>query len=374
MKIDTLNFLNCLLATHSDKLFHPYLDFIIKPVVKCIQDNFYKIASDALLVCQQLARILRSALNAGVNCNGYIIELYTPTLARLKQTDIDQEVKERAIVCVSQIICYLGNYLTKELQTCWPILVERLKNEITRLTTVKAIYVIAESQTKTNLEVIFPETFPLLASFLRKNYRTLKLAAINSLLSIYKNYGEYITIEQLKSILIVELPPLLSENDLHISYVALRLATLICKMHGPNLVASAILNQTLTLVQSPLLQGLALESLIEFLITIVNHKQLGLEYKDLVLMLTKPIREQQISNSNNVYAENGMQQANSSSLAVHKQAFYSIAKCIASLTVKNQAEGQLVIKQFINDIKDTKSRDSVRLLALLCLGETGKYM
>lgn len=222
--------------------------------------------------------------------------------------------------------------------------------------------------------MIFPEALPLLASFLRKNYRTLKLASINSLLSIYKNYGDYITIEQLKSIVIVELPSLLSENDLHISYVALRLATLICKTHGPNLVATAILSPTLTLVQSPLLQGLALESLIEFLITIVNHKQPGLEYKDLVLMLTKPIREQQIANANSVYAENGMQQTNSNSLAVHKQAFYSIAKCVAALTVKNQTEGQLVIKQFINDIKDAKSRDSVRLLALLCLGETGKYM
>ncbi len=29
MKIDTLNFLNCLLISHDDKLFHPYLDALI---------------------------------------------------------------------------------------------------------------------------------------------------------------------------------------------------------------------------------------------------------------------------------------------------------------------------------------------------------
>ncbi len=69
------------------------------------------------------------------------------------------------------------------------------------------------------LQVIFPEALPLLASFLRKNYRTVKLSSINTLLSIYKNYGEHITLDQLKSIVIVELPALLSENDLHISYV-----------------------------------------------------------------------------------------------------------------------------------------------------------
>ena len=90
-------------------------------------------------------------------------------------------------------------------------------------------------------------------------------------------------------------------------------------------------------------------------------------------MLTKPIREQAAFQQNSAPLE-AISQQSSNNLAVHKQAFYSIAKCIASLTVTNQQEGQLVIKQFINDVKDPKSRDSIRLLALLCLGETGKYM
>jgi cullin-associated NEDD8-dissociated protein 1 len=94
-------------------------------------------------------------------------------------------------------------------------------------------------------------------------------------------------------------------------------------------------------------------------------------------MLTRPIREQPTA-SQPPQANNGnsadQSSSSSSNLAVHKQAFYSIAKCIAALTVLNQEEGQQVIKQFINDVKDPKSRDSVRLLALLCLGETGKYI
>lgn len=87
-------------------------------------------------------------------------------------------------------------------------------------------------------------------------------------------------------------------------------------------------------------------------------------------MLIKPIRDQSLS----VQTINGHGAYESTNLAVHKQAFYSIAKCVAALTVTNQEEGQLVIKKFIKDVKDSKSRDSVRLLALLCLGETGKYM
>lgn len=99
MKIDTLNFLNHLLLTHNEKLFHPYLDALVPPVIRCIQDSFYKIASDALLVCQQLAKVLCSALSAQIDCQNYVSDLYNATLVRLKQTDIDQEVKERAIVC-----------------------------------------------------------------------------------------------------------------------------------------------------------------------------------------------------------------------------------------------------------------------------------
>lgn len=121
MKIDTLNFLNHLLLSHDAKLFHPYLDvimivrkvqylnflsyfklffFCFQPVIKCIQDSFYKIASDALLVSQQLALVLRGALDEKIKCTEHILNLYNATLVRLKQTDIDQEVKERAIVCM----------------------------------------------------------------------------------------------------------------------------------------------------------------------------------------------------------------------------------------------------------------------------------
>lgn len=72
-------------------------------MIKCIQDSFYKIASDALLVSQQLAKILKSGINSSGNQAAYmpyVSDLYTTTLIRLKQTDIDQEVKERAINCM----------------------------------------------------------------------------------------------------------------------------------------------------------------------------------------------------------------------------------------------------------------------------------
>ncbi len=38
-------------------------------------------------------------------------------------------------------------------------------------------------------------------------------------------------------------------------------------------------------------------------------------------------------------------------LAVHKQSFQSIAKCIAALTITCQNEGAAVVQQFVSDIK-----------------------
>lgn len=65
-------------------------------------------------------------------------------------------------------------------------------------------------------------------------------------------------------------------------------------------------------------------------------------------MLVKPVREPKIESTNSTASSNVN---NSHNLAVHKQAFYSIAKCVATLTVNNEKEGQTVITQFVNDIK-----------------------
>ncbi len=46
-----------------------------------------------------------------------------------------------------------------------------------------------------------------------------------------------------------------------------------------------------------------------------------------------------------------LQRQNSSNLAVHKQSFHSIAKCIAALTITCPNEGSSVVNQFVSDIK-----------------------
>lgn len=81
-------------------------------------------------------------------------QIYECTLDKLKSQEVDQEVKERAIACMGQIIANMGDVLNAELEVCLPIFLERLRNEVTRLSAVKALIMIAASPLRVNLTPI----------------------------------------------------------------------------------------------------------------------------------------------------------------------------------------------------------------------------
>ena len=84
----------------------------------------------------------------------FVGKIYECTLQKLKSQEVDQEVKERAIICMGQIISNLGDVLNAELAVCLPIFLERLRNEVTRLSAVKALIMIAGSPLHVNLTAI----------------------------------------------------------------------------------------------------------------------------------------------------------------------------------------------------------------------------
>ncbi|XP_014662099.1 PREDICTED: cullin-associated NEDD8-dissociated protein 1-like [Priapulus caudatus] len=269
----------------------------------------------------------------------------------------------RRIFPQGQIICNLGDILSSELGVCLPIFLERLKNEITRLTTVKALTKIAGSPLKIDLRPILGEAVPILASFLRKNHRALKLSTLTCLDVLVQNYGGALTPHMMENTM-SELPPLVNESDLHISQLTLTLLTSLCAIHPSSMtnISDAILPEIMVLVRSPLLQGGALTALLELFRNLVATGLPQVAFRELLQMLTAPI-----------YNPSPQTQPLTSAFAVHKQAFHSIAKCVATLTLVCPQEGASVIHQFVNDVKSSKSTDSVRLFAMLALGEIGKH-
>lgn len=357
MKIDTLSFLGCILLQHEPEIFYPHIEKFLPSVISCIRDPFYKITSEALSVAQNTIKVMRPfEKDSGFDYTPYLKNLYDAIFHRFQAADIDQEVKEKAITCMGQLLCHMGDNLIPEYPNCLPIFLDRLHNEITRLTAVKALTKVAGSPLRIDLSLLLNEAMPLMATFLRKNHRGLKLSTLVCLDLLVQNYGSVMSTSHFQAVL-DELPALINDVDLHVSQLTLVLLTsiatkqkLLLKTIRVNILPSALL-----LTKSPLLQGNALNAMVTLLTTLVKHGEDGLKYADLLQMLTQVI-----------YVD--------SSVTLHKMAYHSLAKCTAALTMACPTEAENVINKFITDIKNTKASDSVRLFSLLAIGEIGSHI
>lgn len=59
MKIDTLSFIHCVLTSHSPEIFHPWVEQLIPSIITAVGDPFYKITAEALLVLQEMVKVIR---------------------------------------------------------------------------------------------------------------------------------------------------------------------------------------------------------------------------------------------------------------------------------------------------------------------------
>ncbi|XP_076241307.1 cullin-associated and neddylation-dissociated 1 isoform X1 [Calliopsis andreniformis] len=353
MKIDTLAFVHTLLITHQPEVFHAHMAVLAPPIIAAVGDPFYKITAEALLVLQQLVQVIRPHDKpCYFDFTSLSGDIYRCTLMRLRTADIDQEVKERAIACMGQILAHFGDTLSDELHVCLPIFLDRLRNEITRLTTVKALTCIASSPLRVDLQPIMDEAVPILGSFLRKNQRALKLCSLPLLDTLVRNYSSALHPDLLDKVT-TELPALLNETDLHIAQLTLNLLTTIAKLHPVALtkVSDNILPEILVLVKSPLLQGVALNSMLDFFQALVQADIPGLGYRELLSMLIAPVSQS----------------------VLHKQAYHSLAKCAAALTITWHQEAQAVVEQFLKDVQNPKT-DAQHIFALLVIGEIGRHV
>ncbi|TKS71422.1 Cullin-associated NEDD8-dissociated protein 1 [Collichthys lucidus] len=315
---------------------------LLPPVVACVEDSFYKITAEALLVTQQLVRVMRpqgqTATTGGFDPKPFVREVFSVTLKRLKATDIDQEVKERAISCMGHMVCHLGDHLRTELQGVLTIFLERLKNEITRLTAVRTITLISASPLK-----------------VQKNQRTLKLGTLACLTTLVTHHAASIKAAALEPVL-SELPALVDESDMHVSQVSITLLTCMAKA-GPSSLAkisSSVLPGVFRLVHSPLLQGGALAAILDFLQALVLSKTSNLGYSQLLRSLTDPFH------------------SSTDTSVIHRQSYHSVARCVAALASVCPKEAPGTVASLIQEVKNPGSPEAARVLALLCLGEIGR--
>ncbi|EGC38692.1 hypothetical protein DICPUDRAFT_148578 [Dictyostelium purpureum] len=354
LKIEALVLLKLLLTNHPAESFESHVSSLSGQIVKCINDSYYRIASESLRVCQEFVVALGKIRQNVDSCNKIIQSLYNATFTQLKAQDIDQEVKESAISCTGTIIALFGDLIQNEIQPCLSILLDRLDNEITRAVTVKVLSRIVNSSIKIDLSSILPKSIELLSTFLRKNNRVLKQSSLVALNDIVKTIPNALPISLLPNIL-NEISSLINESDLQITHLAFvfiqNLLKSNCEKEAAPLVNDKCIPPTLVLLKSSLLQGVALESLLNLFGTIVQLNQPGMTFDDLLTLLFNTAAD--------------IKQP------VTRQSFNSISQCIAVITVNTTAEKRKsTIHNLICNLSSVN--EPLVLLSLGCLGEIGR--
>ncbi|XP_004692419.1 PREDICTED: cullin-associated NEDD8-dissociated protein 2 isoform X1 [Condylura cristata] len=357
IRMDALAFLLRLLGTEPAEAFHTHLPTVLPPVMACVADPFYKIAAEALLVLQELVRTLWPLGSPRtLDPEPFVGEMSVATLARLRATDLDQEVKERAISCMGHLMGHLGDRLGGDLEPALALLLDRLRNEITRLPAVKALTLVAESPLRLDLQPVLAEALPILASFLRKNQRALRLGTLAALDALARGQGASLPPTALRAVL-AELPPLVSESDMHVAQLAVDFLATVARVQPTSLaaVSSPVLSELLCLLRCPLLPAGVLAAAEGFLQALVGSHPPCVDYAQLISLLTAPVYDQP--------ADGGP--------GLHKQVFHSLARCVAALAAACPREAAGTADRLVSDARSPSSSTGVKVLAFLSLAEVG---
>ncbi|KAI8139309.1 armadillo-type protein [Fennellomyces sp. T-0311] len=375
LKIEVLTFLRQLFRNHSANVLHPYLDRLSPPIIRTLSDRFYKITSEAFLLCIELIKVIRpikrnsetgeyDIATMNPSYQPYIMEIYTITLKILSTSDADQEVKERSIMCLGSLLAQAGDVLQAEQRQAWDMFLERLRNEVTRLITVRTLAIICQSPVAagSELERCVLIAVDEIALLLRKNNRSLRVASAECLRILIQKFGQHISDESYKKLL-NELIPLISDSDLHLLPLALRTieALIVAKPQAVQSIKEAILPSLFRLIQSPLLQGAALDSLLSLFAALARASPA--DYQVLVKGLIDPLLNVQTSGVS----------AGGVAAVANKQAAATVAQCVAVLAVNtDQTNCQETIRGFQGYIEEPLTNDSIKYLSLLALGEIGR--
>ena len=296
LRIEALLFLQLAISCHTPATFQPYLPTLLPAVTALADDRYYKTIAEALRVCTELVRLLRPEPPAkSFAYEPHVEPLYRVVERRLQAQDQDQEVKECAITCMGTMLIHFADHAVVEPAVVLPIILERMRNEITRVTAVKTFGHISSAKLDVQLTAPLPSGATVvqavlaeLCTFLRKSNRPLRQAALVTLELILRSpYASSIPDVDVAGAL-QELSSLVTDADLHVAHLALVLARTIVSTKPVQMAApikDVLLPRTLSLLTSSVLQGVALRSLLAFFSHLVACDVPGLTFDAITTML-----------------------------------------------------------------------------------------
>lgn len=351
LRIEVLRLLAKIFENHGLGSVESYLDEVVPAICAAVNEAGYKVAFEALETVIALGRLLTE--DGAPPYPGHLEELYDVVVRKVQNTETDTEVREKAIMTLAVLLSRTSgkaNMIDRNRRyQSLEVLIERLKNETTRLSAARAIDCLARNIDSPNdvHEQWVQSACAELGSQLRKSNRSLRSASLEALRSIALNtYCRSKMVVECEQELVAVLTPLLVVGDVQLLAVALSVMQLIFVDSGGRITANAdVVNSICDLVKSPIGAGLVLENLLALVGTIAKVDTVGKH--ELMRSLLVQVG---VAGDMNV-----------------------VAKVVAELFVCGGADdGQfkVSVKSFVNEVESTTD-NSRKSLALMILGEIG---
>eukprot|EP01012_Entosiphon_sulcatum_P043475 TRINITY_DN577_c0_g1_i1.p2 TRINITY_DN577_c0_g1~~TRINITY_DN577_c0_g1_i1.p2 ORF type:complete len:1259 (+),score=388.11 TRINITY_DN577_c0_g1_i1:1133-4909(+) len=348
LKTEVLSFLRPLLRIVPADKFGDHVQTLSGPIFACVNDKYYKIIAEGVRVCGEFVRVVVKSPDRSQQLTQQLFEC---VFARLAASDIDQDVKEAAIFTAGRILHVgRGKLAPEDLRRSEQQLLVLLRSEMSRLPTIKTLSAIKEVDLDPSVLNAYLEE---LSGFLRKANRPLRQASLTTLRDLVQKKHQLVQ-PGLYTRVVDETTQLISDQDLHLTYLALELVTAVLSHAAalPQVVAKVqevVLPKVLLLLKSALLQGHALSSVITLFDKLAPVVTVGFDG-----LLTEVLR-----------ATVDLQQG------YNKQVYNNAAQVVAVLCVHaTEEQTRATLQRFVNNLQ--AKEEPVVILGLYCLGEMGR--
>lgn len=353
LHIETLSLISAIAETHLSDALLPFLIALVPGAVNAVNDRNYKVSSEALGAVEQIVKALtppRASANAP-DVAMQLEKLYDVVLVRITDTSADLEVRQRAIHVFGVILARTSGergteYIASDRRAKGlAVLVDRVKNETTRLSAVRAIDdVVVLANRKDDVSGDWTNTVTLeLGANLRKADRALRSSCLEALRSIAMNSN---TRSQLSAdtmgTLENALLPLLSAPDFHLLTPTLIIIAKLVPGNAKSLVNDALISSICTIVKQPLI-GTVLKALL-LLVKVIGDEGAG-----------APLMQNLLQNVG-ITGDSSV-----------------VGRAIGTLLVHGGPNLGVTMEDFSTELRTAKD-DSRKCLALAILGEIGLRM
>lgn len=231
LRIEALQLIGSICDTLSPKALSPYIGHIIVRVNTTMNDQQYRISSEAVRVTESIIKALTPPRSQDIDQNvGHLGEIYDVILQQIIAVDIDLDVRQHAIHALGVLLAQIsGTKLSRSISKnnrlrALSVILDRLKNETTRLSAIQAICSISTSAREGDevQQAWVNDVATELGKQLRKSDRVLRATSLGALRNMAFNpiiMAQFngATIRQLATILL----SLLTPDDLNLLSFAL---------------------------------------------------------------------------------------------------------------------------------------------------------